>query len=601
MLQRFQRQGWAALNHMVIPASRLLSVAAVVLLVGLLPWMSGSSAEYTILRARYADLPATQENLALVSAELGLDRGPLVIFWDWASAMMRGDAGESWISGRPVLPGVTDALGVSLTLMGFAIIIALLLACALCVPVLIAGLRGRSARGSGAAAAAFTALPEFLLAASLLVIGSVWLGWFPPYGWQGAQHAVLPALALGIPGGGLIGRLTVEAINQTFAERWTVTWQMAGASHRVLLTAVLRRSLPAVLGQVGLVLIGLTGGAVAVEQVFAIPGLGRLTLGAATSQDIPALQAGMLALVIIAILIGSATGLARRALLGPALRHDAVPVQMPQRSRRTRDLIVPGLAGVALLLLTVAGTFRDAYSAVNGRLTAPSLMLPLGSDATGRDILARVGQGTWTTLGTALAVVFACLLIGLFLGCFPRLSAGPAEVTNAAPPIIAGLLVAAVSGPSVLGAAVAITAVSWAPLAVYTAGLVTEMSSRTHIKMLPLLGVGRVRIMVHHVLPAVIGPVTRHAMLRLPGIALALAALSFLGLGAQPPAPEWGLVLAEGMSYVERAPWTVVGPASALILASVLAVSLSSLPTRPKKKPHRRASATSAEYSQPVG
>lgn len=565
-------------------ASRLLSVTAVVLVVGMLPWLSGSSAEYTILRARYADLPATPENLARVSAELGLDRGPLVIFWEWATAMMRGDAGESWISGRPVLPGVLDALAVSLTLMGFAIVVALLLAAALSVPALYAGLRGRSARGSGAAAATLTALPEFLLAACLLVLGAVWLGWFPPYGWRGPEYAVLPALAMGIPGGGLIGRLMVEAITRTFAERWTATWQMAGVSRTVLAAAVLRRSLPAVLGQVGLVLIGLTGGAVAVEQIFAIPGLGRLTLGAASSQDIPALQAGVLALVIIAILIGSATSLARRALLGPALRYDAVPVQMPQRSRRRRDLVVPGVAGAALLLLTVAGSLRDAYSAVNGRLTSPSSALPLGADATGRDILARVGQGTWTTLGTALAVVFACLLIGLFLGCLPRLSSGPAEVTNAAPPIIAGLLVASVFGPSVLGAAVAITAVSWAPLAVYTAGLVTEMSSRTYIKMLPLLGVGRARIMFRHVLPAVIGPVTRHAMLRLPGIALALAALSFLGLGAQPPAPEWGLVLAEGMGYVERAPWTVMGPASALILASVLAVSLSSLPPRPSRR-----------------
>jgi peptide/nickel transport system permease protein len=66
-------------------------------------------------------------------------------------------------------------------------------------------------------------------------------------------------------------------------------------------------------------------------------------------------------------------------------------------------------------------------------------------------------------------------------------------------------------------------------------------------------------------------------MLRVPGIALALAALGFLGLGPRPPAPEWGLVLAEGINYVERAPWAVAAPAAALVLASVLAVSLASL------------------------
>jgi peptide/nickel transport system permease protein len=73
----------------------------------------------------------------------------------------------------------------------------------------------------------------------------------------------------------------------------------------------------------------------------------------------------------------------------------------------------------------------------------------------------------------------------------------------------------------------------------------------------------------------VLWPVFRHAMLRLPGIALGLAALGFLGLGPAPPHPDWGLLLSEGMNYVERAPWTVLAPLVALVGLSVLAVSLS--------------------------
>ena len=92
-----------------------------------------------------------------------------------------------------------------------------------------------------------------------------------------------------------------------------------------------------------------------------------------------------------------------------------------------------------------------------------------------------------------------------------------------------------------------------------------------------MLGVGTARITFRYVLPSVVGPVFRHACLRLPGITLALATLGFLGLGPQPPASDWGLVLAEGMPYVERAPLVVLVPAGALILLSVLAVSLSSL------------------------
>ncbi|OUD96303.1 Nickel transport system permease protein NikB [Clavibacter michiganensis subsp. michiganensis] len=303
-----------ARDGLVVGASRVVAIGGVVALVGALPWLSGRSPEYTILRARYADLEATPEALAAVRAQLGLDRGPLAVSLDWLAGVLRGDLGTSWISGRPVLPGTLDALGVSLTLMAFAIAVAVVVAALLCAPALRDATRGRLARGSGALAAMLTALPEFLLATSLLVVVAVWLRWAPPSGWDGPANAVLPALALGIPAGGLIGRLLADAIRSASAERWVATWAMAGLPPARTTLAVLRRALPSVLGQIGLVLVGLTGGAVAVEQVFAIPGIGRATLGAASSQDVPALQAGVLALLAVAVAAGALADLARRAL-----------------------------------------------------------------------------------------------------------------------------------------------------------------------------------------------------------------------------------------------------------------------------------------------
>ena len=119
--------------------------------------------------------------------------------------------------------------------------------------------------------------------------------------------------------------------------------------------------------------------------------------------------------------------------------------------------------------------------------------------------------------------------------------------------------------------------VTWPPLTAHAAALIDEMSAAPHVRWLPLAGVSRVEIWVRHVLPATIPALLRHGMLRLPGVVLALAALGFLGLGAQPPQPEWGLLLSEGIDYVERAPWTTVAPAVALILTSVLAVALAGL------------------------
>ncbi|MEU4562919.1 ABC transporter permease subunit [Actinoplanes sp. NPDC023936] len=580
------RHGWSG------PAlSRAGAVLAVVALVGLLPGLSGRDPALTVLRGRSAEQEATPEALAAIRAQLGLDAGPFALLGRWLGGVARGDLGVSWVSGRPVLPDLLRATGVSLTLMTFAALVALVVTAALTAPALLAAARGSRRRSGGALAAALTALPEFLLASVLLLIGAVALRAFPPYGWDSARHAVLPALALGLPAGGLIGMLLSDAVSRAAGEPWTATWAAAGAGRARTAAALLRRALPGLLPQVALVLIGLTGGAVAVERVFAVPGLGRVTLGAAQTQDLPVLQGGVLILLILGAGAGVGAELLRRAVLGPALRAGALPVAAHAPAPHRGLWITAGAALAVLTVLIVAGLAGDPYAAGRGRLTAPSWTvasgpdlftgsawaLPLGADASGRDLLARLGHGAAVTIGTAVLLCAACLLLGLLIGLLPRAATGPIEVANAAPPVLAGLLVAAVTGPAAGAAAAAVLLVGWAPLAAHTVALVAEARARPHIAILPVLGVGPARALWRHVVPAVLGPLTRHAVLRIPGIALALAALGFLGLGPQPPAPDWGLVLAEGMPYVERAPWTVLGPCLSLVALSVLAVTGSAL------------------------
>ncbi|WP_019997528.1 ABC transporter permease subunit [Aureimonas ureilytica] len=561
-----------------LPAlSRAVTLLGVLVLVALLPWLSGRDPALSILRARSGDQEATAEALGAIRAQLGLDRGPWEALLTWFAGLARGDAGTSWISGAPVLPGMIEATGTSLVLMACALPVVLLVLALVCAPTVRAGLGGEARRGSGLAGAVFTSLPEFVLATSLLVVFAVWLGWFPPYGWTDWRHVVLPALAMGLPAGGLLGRLFSDGLAATFSERWVATWSIAGFSRGRILLAVVQRTLPGLLPQVGMVLIGLTGGAVAVEQVFAIPGLGRATLGAATAQDLPALQTGILILLLLAVGLGSLANLLSAHLLRPALRTGSLPVAAPEAVSRPAALLVPALALALLAVLILAGLGRDPFTSAHLRLEAPSLALPLGADGTGRDLLARVSHGAASTIVTASITAGLALLIALFAGSMPRLMAGPIEITKATPPILAGLFVAAITGPSQNGAMLAVLLTAWAPLAAHVAALSKEARAQPHVRIAPLLGVGPVRTTVRYVIPALFGPVLRHAMLRLPGIALALAALGFLGLGARPPAPEWGLVLAEGLPYVERAPFAVFVPTGALVLLAVFAVSAASL------------------------
>ncbi|MBY6362987.1 ABC transporter permease subunit [Rhodococcoides corynebacterioides] len=560
--------------------SRVLTAATLLGVVGLLPWLSDRDPALSILRARSAEQEPTPEALDAVRADLGLADGPGTIMLRWLGGVVRGDFGTSWNTGRDVLPGAVAALGVSATLMACAALVAGIVAAALVAPALRAGVTGAPRRSSGLAAAALTSTPEFLLASVGVVVGSLYLA-LPPYGWTGPQSAILPALALGLPAGGLLGRLLADAVSSACTEHWVVTWTAAGISRRRTAGAVLRRATAAVTSQMALVAVALLGGAVAVEQVFAIPGLGRTMLGDARSQDLPALQADVVLLLLVSVAFGVTAAVVRRLLLGASIHDAAVPVPTARFVRRRRHVVVPVAGALGVLAIVVAGWSRDPYAASTAKYAPPSASAPFGTDASGRDVLARVAHGAVGTIGTSLAVLAAAVVIGLVLGCTPRVFVGPIEVSNAAPPVVTGVLVASIWGPSAAAAALAVLLVSWAPLAAHTAALVAEVRARPYVAVLPALGASRRRILWGTVLPAVIPTVVRHALLRLPGVALALAALGFLGLGPTPPSPDWGLVLADGVAAVERAPWVAAAPLVSLMLVSVTAVAASSLASAP--------------------
>ncbi|MFD3651897.1 ABC transporter permease subunit [Streptomyces sp. NPDC058620] len=554
--------------------TRAAGLAAVLALVGLLPWLSGKDPALSLLRARSAEQEPTAEALNAIRDDLGLDAGPLGLLGHWAAGLIRGDLGVSWVSGAEVLPSVTAGLQVSLALMGASLAVALLVGSALALPVLV---RGRGT--AGAFGAMLAAVPEYLVALLLLVVAGVWLGWFPTSGWAGPAHMVLPALALGIPAGALLGRLVADALPDALDERWVELWRGAGVGRCAITDAALRRVLPPLVPQFGMAAVGLTGGAVAVETVFAVPGLGRTALGAARSQDLPLLQGAVLALLALGLLVGVVSAAVRAQLLGPALRDAALtlPAARPVRVSPA----VPVALGTLLAGVTGWGLLRDPYVIdTTARLTAPSWSHPLGTDALGRDVLARLGHGAGSTVGTAAAVCLLGLVIGLALGFLPNAATGLADVANALPPVIVGILVAAATGPGAGGAALAVALISWPPLAAHAAALTQEVRASSFLSAQKAIGASPARIMVRHVLPSVAAPVARHAVLRLPGIALALASLGFLGLGAQPPSPDWGLLLDESADYIERAPVAALAPAVTLALLAALAVSLSAYTQR---------------------
>jgi peptide/nickel transport system permease protein len=561
---------WRAVTGRVAAGTTLVTAVA------LLPWLSGTDPALTVLRARSADQAPTPEQLAAIREQLGLDKGPFSHLVHWLGGLPRGDAGTSWVSGEPVLPEVMNAFAVSVTLMLGALVVTVAVAALVSARTLRLGSRGLlRTRHTGTGAAFLAALPKFLLASLLATVFGVWLGWFPSSGWDGPGSMVLPALALGVPTGAVIGGLLDQSLPATFAEPWVRTWHACGFAPGHIARHALRSTLAGVLPQLLPSVVGLVGGAVAVEKIFNIPGLGRLALDAALAQDLPPLQTATLALVLLGVAAGLLVQALRRALLGPALRDGGLAALQPPSLRRQRSTVwMAGFCALALLTLVVTGLLRDPLHVdTTVRLLSPSAAHPLGTDALGRDMLARLAHGALRTTGIAVAVTVVSAVIGLLLGMAGQISSGLTEVTSTLPAVLAGLLVTAVTGPSVWGAACAVCLVGWTPYAAQTAAMLEQERATGHILASISFGARPTHLLRHHLLPAVLPAVLRNALLRLPTTVLVLASLGFLGLGEQPPTPEWGRLLSENQAYMELAPWTTLGPACALVLLSVLAVS----------------------------
>ncbi|HEU5010564.1 MAG TPA: ABC transporter permease, partial [Gaiellaceae bacterium] len=228
-----------------------------------------------------------------------------------------------------------------------------------------------------------------------------------------------------------------------------------------------------------------------------------------------------------------------------------------------RPLAIAG-AVIALMWLVVAifAPLIAPYDPLAQTFTAlqpPSLDHPFGTDELGRDVLSRVIYGARVSIPLALLLVFLAATIGGVLGAIAGYFRGLADgtvmrVTDlvfAFPAIILAMVVTAVLGRGLRNAVLAIVIVAWPAYARVVRGLVLSIGDSEYVQSARLLGVSSRKTLFRDVLPNVAGPVLVLATLDLGTAILLLSALSFLGLGAQPPDPEWGSMVATGTQYFQ--------------------------------------------------
>ena len=253
------------------------------------------------------------------------------------------------------------------------------------------------------------------------------------------------------------------------------------------------------------------------------------------------------------------------------------------------------LAGLAIVIaVLLLAAFADAVAPWPPDLTNNAVFLkppawqaggswayPLGTDAIGRDMLSRLIHGARLSLLIGMAVVAISIVTGIALGLIAGYARGVTEIAImrlmdivlTLPSLLLAIVIVAILGPGLMNAMLAVAIVILPHYVRLTRASVIAEMSRDYVTAARATGAGRLRLMFGEVLPNCAAPLIVQATLGVSTAILDAAALGFLGLGAQPPSPEWGTMLADAREFVLRAWWVVTFP-GLMILATVLAFNL---------------------------
>lgn len=206
---------------------------------------------------------------------------------------------------------------------------------------------------------------------------------------------------------------------------------------------------------------------------------------------------------------------------------------------------------------------------------------PLGTDAIGRDILSRLIYGARLSLAIGIAVVIVAVVVGVGLGLVAGYAGGVTDIVTmramdillTLPSLLLAIVIVAILGPGLMNAMLAVVVVILPHYVRLTRAAVIAEKGRDYVTAARISGAGRIRLMLSEILPNCAAPLIVQASLGVSTAILDAAALGFLGLGAQPPSPEWGTMLADAREFVLRAWWVVTLP-GVMILVTVLAFNL---------------------------
>ncbi len=296
-------------------------VAVVSFLIFLSPLVSGIDPATAVLQAQVLDRQPTPEAVERLKGELGLDRPLLLQYAAWLGRVARGDMGRSFLGRVPVSDKVFDGLKVSAILS----VVTLAISLSIALPAgILAALRPGTLLDTTVAVGSQlgVVIPSYVLAPALILLFGVHLGWLPSAGWRGPTYLILPALTLATGPTAFFAQVVRASMLEVLSMDYIRTARAKGLRETLLVRRhALRNALIPVVTLSSMWLAGLIGGALIVEVIFSVPGIGRVLFDAINASDLPLIQASLMMIVVIAVLINTATDIVY-VFLNPAIRLD---------------------------------------------------------------------------------------------------------------------------------------------------------------------------------------------------------------------------------------------------------------------------------------
>src|SRR5213594_289211 len=238
------------------------------------------------------------------------------------------------------------------------------------------------------------------------------------------------------------------------------------------------------------------------------------------------------------------------------------------------SLVLIGAFAVCAVFAPLLAPYDPLAQALGARLEPPSAAHWLGTDQLGRDIASRLIHGARISLVIGVVVVVSAGFFGTFIGLIAGYAGGLVdealmrftEIFLAFPPLILAMAIAGALGPSLTNAIIAIAAVTWAVYARLVRGQILSLRQREFVEAARAMGASRSRIVLRHLLPNTLAPLMVQASFDMGSSIIAAAGLSFIGFGAQPPTPEWGVMISEGRNFIATQWWLATVPAIAILL-----------------------------------